>query len=337
MRRKTTLIKRLALPVLLCAAVVTAFAAPAVPARYSGEPRTIAHDFLDIEKGLGAAGDQYPALNALINRAAAKVRVEKSYTTEGAIGTLRAMDAFLKSEGFTFRNNYLLGVGLKTKKIDCDNYCALYVAIAEALRIPIVPAYAPNHSFIRFFFENGEYVNWETTEGVSRPDSYYVEALRIPKESIKAGVYLKTLTRREFLGVGYNNAGAYLMAGRKFADAVPYFSAAVRLYPKFSSAYHNRGSSFYALKLADEALADLLKANGLDPSRAGTHNTLGDIYLDRKDLDRALKEFTISIKLDPANYVPYNSIAIIMKLRGDEAKAGEWLQKSQEVKKRYGK
>ncbi len=116
MRRRTTLIKRLALPALLYAAVVTAFAAPAVPARYSGEPRTIAHDFLEIEKGLGTAGDQAPTLNALIGKAAVKIPARKSYTTEEAIGTLQAIDQFLKSEGFTFKNNYLLGVGLKTEE-----------------------------------------------------------------------------------------------------------------------------------------------------------------------------------------------------------------------------
>ncbi len=337
MRTRIGLIKPLMLPVLACIIISATRAPLPVHARYKGAPKTIAHDFLDIEKGLGVVGDQYPALNALIAKATAKIAVQKSYTTEQAIGILHSIDSLLRGEGYTFGKNLLLGRGLERKTIDCDNYCALYIAIAEVLMVPIVPVYAPNHSFIRFCFDDGSYVNWETTQGESRPDSYYVKELGIPEASILAGVYMKTLSRKEFIAVEYNNVGAYLMTDGKYAAALPYFNTAVKLYPLFSSAYHNRGSSLYAIKRPDEALADLLRANELDPSRPGTHNTLGDLYLDRKDLGRALGEFNASIKLDPTNYVPYNSIAIIMNLQGDKLKARSWLKKSREIKARYGK
>ncbi|MCU0846077.1 MAG: hypothetical protein MUC76_14265 [Spirochaetes bacterium] len=332
-----TVIKQFLIAALVCVLVSAARAPLPVHAQYRGEPRTIAHDFLDIEKDLGAARDQNSAVNALIVRAAAEIRPRESHTTEQAIAVLQAIDSILAGEGYTFGKNLLLGRGLETKTVDCDNYCALYIAIAEVIRIPIVPVYAPNHSFVRFYFDDGTYLNWETTRAVVRPDSYYVKTLKIPEESIRAGVYMKTLSRQEFIAVEHNNIGAYLMMGGKYAEAVPYFNTSVRLYPLFSSAYHNRGSSFYALKHPDGALADLLRANELDPSRAGTHNTIGDIYLDRNDLARALGEFNASIKLDPTNYVPYNSIAIIMKLQGHGEQSRIWKEKSQRIKARYGK
>jgi tetratricopeptide (TPR) repeat protein len=304
---------------------------------YTGDPKTIAHDFLDLEKAFGAGKEESAAVNRLINRAIAAVGTRKEYTTDEAVQTMRAIDSLLREEGFTFKNNLLLGKGLQLKTIDCDNYAVLYIAIAEVLKIPIVPVYAPNHSFIRFCFSDGTYLNWETTQGLPRPDSYYIKSLQIPEESIRGGVYMKILTRKEFTAVEYNNIGAYLMSTRKFSDAVPYFSAAIQLYPRFSSAYHNRGTSYYAMKRLGEALADLQKADGMDPSRATTHNTLGDIYFDQKEYDRAVHEYTASIRLDPTNYVPYNSIGLIMKIQKKDDLAKKWFNKSEEIRKSYGK
>jgi len=306
-------------------------------ATYTGDPKTIAHEFLDLEKDFGAGREDYAVIDRLINKSIAVVGTRKSYSTDEAVQALRSIDSLIRAEGFTFKNNLLLGKGLELKTIDCDNYAALYIAIAEVLKIPIVPVYAPNHSFIRFCFDDGTYLNWETTQGMPRPDSYYIKSLRIPEESMRSGVYMKILTRREFTAVEYNNIGAYLMSMRKFSDAVPYFSAAIQLYPLFSSAYHNRGTSYYAMKRLGEALADLRKADGMDPSRASTHNTLGDIYFDQKEYDRAVHEYTASIRLDPTNYVPYNSIGLIMKIQKKDDLAKKWFDKSGEIRKIYGK
>jgi len=310
---------------------------PAAPdsAIYKGQPRTIAHDFLDLEKDLYPGTEQYAAINTLINKALTVVNFKQNSTTEEAVKTLAQIDALLGNEGFVYKQNYLLGMGIQSKRLDCDNYCVLYIAIAEVMNIPIVPVYAPNHSFLRFYFDDGSYLNWEPTQGRPQPDSYYMETLRINEKSIQKGVYMKTLTRKEFLAVEYNNMGAHLMTQKKFGKAISCFSTAIGLYPLFSSAYHNRGSSYYAAKHIKEALTDLQKANELDPSRASTHNTLGDIYLDSGEHEKALKEYTASIKLAPSNYVPYNTIALIMQKLGRKDKADVWFRKSQEIKAKH--
>ncbi|MBN1495963.1 MAG: tetratricopeptide repeat protein [Spirochaetes bacterium] len=306
-------------------------------AGYSGNPKTIAHDFLDMEAPFGAGAEHRAAVDRLINRAMGAVSPAPRYTTEEAVRTLRAIHALLENEGFTTSNNLLLCRGLERKKIDCDNYCAIYIAIAEVLNIPLVPVYAPNHSFLRFCFDDGTYINWEPTEARVDPDAYYVSELRIPAESIRKGVYMKILSRGEFIGVEYNNIGAHLMTGRRYAEAVPYFSLAIREYPRFSSAYHNRGTAYYAVRRLDEALADLTEAAGLDPSRATTRNTLGDVLFDLKEYGRALREYTASIRLDPTNYVPYNSIGLIMKVQKKDDQAETWFARSREIRAKYGK
>ena len=250
------------------------------------------------------------------------------------MAVLKGIDSILKGEGFIFKNNLLLSRGIDKKIIDCDNYCTLYTAIAEVLKIPIVPVYAPNHSFIRFYLDDGGYINWETTKAASYDDAYYIKILRISDSSLKRGVYLKTLGRKEFIGVEYNNIGAYLMSAKKFSEAVPYFNMALQCYPKFSSAYHNRGTALYAVNRLEDALDDLLTASDLDPNRPSTRITLGDVYLDMKEYGRAEEQYRAAIELDPGNYIPYNNMALIMKETGRDEESRRWLQKSLEIKGR---
>ncbi len=326
-------------PIILCL-ILFIHAAPSRCAdrpAYTGQPATIAHDFLELEKDFGAGPAHRAALDGLLNRALAAVTVRQSYTTEEAVQTMLEIDALLKKEGFVFANNYLLSTGIETKKIDCDNYCALYIAVAEVLKIPVIPVYAPNHSFLRFYFDDGSYLNWEPLEATPLQDAFYVKKMRIPEQSLRKGVYLKSLTRKEFIAVEYNNIGAWLLSRTKYRESLPYFSSAVEINPLFSSAWHNRGTAYYALKRLEEAQNDLVRANELDPSRASTHNTLGDIYFDVRNYERALDEYKTSIKLDPQNYVPYYSIGLIMKALGKENQSREWLHKADEIRKMKGR
>ncbi len=299
----------------------------------SGGPKNIALEFLDMEKNFGAGKAHEEYIHRLMDAARAKIPVAAKPGVNDALAALKGIDALLRGEGFKFKDNLLLSRGIDSRLIDCDNYCALYTAIAEVLRIPLIPVYAPNHSFIRFYFGDGTYINWETTRAEVFTDNICIKKFRIAGRSLHEGVYLKSLTRKEFIGVEYNNIGAHLMAMKNFSDAVPYFTMAIACYPKFSSAYHNRGTSLYATRRLKQAKENMLLACGLDPNRWTSRNTLGDIYFDLKDYVRAEEQFSAAIALDPGNYVPYNSIGLVMKITGREEEARRWLAKSREVKK----
>ena len=291
-----------------------------------------------MEKEFGAGEKHRLYLDGIITKARTRVRVNADKdSTEAAIETLKSIDALLSEEGFRFNNNYLLSRGIESKKIDCDNYSTLYVAIAEAMSLPIIPVYAPNHSFIRFVFSDGTYLDWEPLKAVPLPDAYYIKHLVISQESVKKGVYLKGMSRKEFIGVQYNSIGSHLMAGKKYSEAVPYFTMAISLNPLFSAAYHNRGTAYYARKQAREALSDLVKANELDPLRASTHNTLGDIYFDLKEHHKAIEHYKESIKLEPGFHAPYHNLGLIMRELGREDTAVKLIKIAEEVRKKNSK
>ncbi len=299
---------------------------------------TIAHDFLKLEADFGASAQHISYTNAFLDKAKKSVKVHQKYTDDSqAIETLKSIHAFIRAEGFAFKENFLLHHGLDTKKIDCDNFSTLYIAIAETLKIPIAPVYAPNHSFVRIIFADGSYLNWEVLEGKSLPNAFYIQKLSIAEKSVKNGVYLKTMSRKEFLGVHYNNIGSYLFSQKKYGDSAAYFSMAIQLNPLFASAYHNRGSAYYATKRPEMALADLLKADELDPANPATHNTLADIYYDKKDYQNASRHYRAAIMLDPENYVPYYNWGLLMKEIGKEDIARKLLDKAAELKSKQAK
>ena len=306
---------------------------PASGSDIQKRPQNIALDFLDMERPFGASGRHVDYIHALIKKACATVRVQSSYDINSAIATLQSIDRLLKHEGFVFGQNLLLSKGLDTRKIDCDNYCALYVAIAEEMAIPIVPVYAPNHGFIRFYLNDGSSLNWETTTATVVSDDYYVKTMRIDEGSIRKGVYLATLQRKEFIAVEYNNIGAYLMSLRRFEEAAASFTMALRNYPAFSSAYHNRGSCLYALTRSAEALRDLLTARDLDPTRPATRNTLGDIYFDMKEYAKAEEEYREAIRLDPDDYIPCHNLGILLKETGRLHEGRKWIDRAVQLRK----
>lgn len=319
------------------AVIAPVSSAAGTAARKSDGPRNIALDFLDIERPFGAGKAHAEYIQRLTDLARAKVPVTARPGRKDALATLKGIDSLLRGEGFVFKNNLLLSKGISGRVIDCDNYCTLYTAIAEELKIPLIPVYAPNHSFIRFYFDDGTYMNWETLKAGEMGDQEYVKKLNIDGASLRQGVYLKALSRKEFLGVEYNNVGAYLMTGKKYSDAVPYLTMAIACYPAFSSAYHNRGTALYAARRLEQAKEDLNTSCRLDPNRWSSRNTLGDIYLDLKDYAGAEDQYRAAIKIDPGNYVPYNNMALIMKVTGKPDQARQWLKKSQEVKNQGGR
>jgi tetratricopeptide (TPR) repeat protein len=297
---------------------------------------TIAHDLLTLEKEFGASTHHIAYIDALIEKAKKTVKVHSNYSSdEQAIETLRSIHSLIRAEGFSFKENFLLFRGIDSKKIDCDNFSTLYIAVAESLKIPIAPVYAPNHSFVRLFFNDGSFINWEPLEGASLPNAWYISKLSIAEKSVKNGVYLNTLSRKEFLGVHYNSMGSYLFSNKKFSDAIPYYTMAISLNPKLSSAFHNRGCAYLATRRMELALADLLKAEELDPGNAATHNTLADIYYDKKDYQNASRYYRAAIVLDPENHVPYHNWGLLMKEIGKDDIAKKLLNKARELKSKH--
>jgi len=132
---------------------------------------------------------------------------------------IRALNTFLYKPGawnkgriFSYDNNDLEAEELNnrfingyitTKKGSCITMPLLYVILAERLDWPIYPVLTPKHFFLRYVPEKsnaGFQGNIEATNGGGYfPDKQYQADLKIPEMAIKNGVYLRTLTKKEYL------------------------------------------------------------------------------------------------------------------------------------------
>jgi hypothetical protein len=119
----------------------------------------------------------------------------------------------------------------------------------------------PGHIFIRY--EGIEQGNVEaTTHGGYIPDSQYVKDMQISKTAITNGIYMKPLSRKEFLSTLLVNNAFYCIEEKKdTANAIIYLNLAFKYDKNNMEALNSLG---YLLK--DTALISKAKKTGYKTS-----------------------------------------------------------------------
>ncbi|MGD8779554.1 MAG: transglutaminase family protein [Ignavibacteria bacterium] len=145
-------------------------------------------------------------------------------------------------------NKFINGY-IANKKGSCITMPMLYVILGERLGLPIYPVRSAKHFFVRY--EPEEFIinfqnNIEATNGGGFiSNQQYQEDVLIPEKAIKNGVYLRTLTKKEYIAtLLLTNANEYIKQ-RNIEKAKYYFQLAIKYDPTMSSAYWNYGLIAY--------------------------------------------------------------------------------------------
>ncbi|QEL16779.1 TPR repeat-containing protein [Limnoglobus roseus] len=120
--------------------------------------------------------------------------------------------------------------------------------------------------------------------------------------------------------VAYNRGNAYLDDGQHI-PAIDDFTRAIRLEPKYVSAYYNRAFAYFETKEFDKAIADFTAVGRLDPKDAGVPFNLGNIYSAKGEADKAVESYTEAVRLDPEFAQAYYNRGLLYGKRKDFAKA----------------
>jgi len=139
-------------------------------------------------------------------------------------------------------NRFINGY-IATKKGSCITMPLLYVIIGERLGWPIYPVRSAKHFFVRYIPKELSFnfqQNIETTNGGSFiSDEQYKLDVQIPDKSINNGVYLRTLSKKEYLAsLLLINANQHLEKNN-IETAKKYLRIAIQYDSTFSSAYWN--------------------------------------------------------------------------------------------------
>ncbi|SEM33030.1 hypothetical protein SAMN05421856_102437 [Chryseobacterium taichungense] len=92
---------------------------------------------------------------------------------------------------------------LKTGSGQCHSMPLYYLMLAEEMDTEAYLAVAPNHTYVKFKDEEGEWQNLELTNGIFTANSLILESGYIKSEALQNDIYMKELSKRELLAQFY--------------------------------------------------------------------------------------------------------------------------------------
>jgi len=225
---------------------------------------------------------------------------------------IAALNRFLfVEEGFSYdrvagnTDNYLLHRVLGRKRGNCLGLTALYLLLAERLSLPLHGVYVPSHCFVRYE-DAGVRFNIETGEkGADRDDGRYHHDFGFKG----GGPYLRSLGRKEMIGVYLKSLGASCSRKGMEDRALRLYREATVFYPGLPDAYFNAGVSFQKKGLLDEAIGQYRRALELDPELAVARDNLGVALAKKGRYREALAEVRKAVDLTPRNPVTRGNYA----------------------------
>lgn len=97
--------------------------------------------------------------------------------------------------------NKLLSTYLTTRKGNCVSMPILFVIVSQKVGLGATLSTAPLHVFARVKTDEGTWFNVEATGFGTKSDAGYRTEFHITPRAVESGIYLRTLTRRQSLGV----------------------------------------------------------------------------------------------------------------------------------------
>jgi tetratricopeptide (TPR) repeat protein len=259
--------------------------------------KTLAHEFLDIERECGFEVSQrsYQTLDDLLEKAKETIDVNADPRR-----ILLTISEFLDKE---FRTNGGLSHSLAS---ECRGYAALSYSICERLglsdKLSLVSA--PSHVFVRWNDGKTKF-NWNTKEKIEASDDRYRLGYNIHPNSIKNKVYLTELTREQSKAIAYDSCGVIKLKERDTDTAITCFDKAIKLNSKHVHSYCYRGHAKDRKRKYPEAIDDLNESIKLDPNYYRPYYYRGYIRLKQMKYAEANVDLTKSIELKPKHVKSY--------------------------------
>jgi hypothetical protein len=125
----------------------------------------------------------------------------------------------------------------------------LHLVLADKLDWPICAVRSPKHVFCRYIDKDLKMNNIEATCGGGFiPDERYIADSNIPEKAIKNGVYLRTLTKKEYIASMLSTCARFSFEYNKDVKKALFFTGlAVKYDSTFSSGYWNLHQFYFEI------------------------------------------------------------------------------------------
>lgn len=159
------------------------------------------------------------------------------------------------------------------RHFDRANAALIYMTIGEKLGFPLSAVSAAGHIFLRWRLNDKEHMNFDTVyadpnhQEVLRTDEDYAKKFKIPEESVRQGVFLRSLSKREALSLTLDRIAQVFAAPQtqRYSDSIMASDISLALNPRGFYAHAARGFSLEMLGRKDEALESYEQSLKLHP------------------------------------------------------------------------
>jgi len=154
--------------------------------------------------------------------------------------------------------------------------------------------------FVRFD-DGHDRINVELLQaGRALDDDWYMRNHRIPTSAVSSGVFLRSLSEREFLGYVYANLGTISSRHGDYNNSRVLYEAALRNAPQLPVAHYNLGNDLLGQSLYRQAVQAYDAALDLYSTDIMALNNRGLALCRLGKARRARRDFQAALNLDPS-------------------------------------
>ncbi|HEV3192412.1 MAG TPA: transglutaminase family protein, partial [Polyangiaceae bacterium] len=215
--------------------------------------------------------------DAIARRRDVAAAIALNETVFGTLGFVREVEQ-------TDLRFVLLPAVLRSRRGSCVGLGALYLGLAQSLKIPMEGVMRPGHFYVRVR-EADRHRNIELLrQGEEMPDSWY--ETRFPAPS-GANEYGRGLSPSEVLGVVEYDIGNERRRQGRIAEARRAYDRAVHHFADFAEAHASLGTALHLLGALNEAEASYEAARRINPHLAGLDKNIELLQQERAGDARA--------------------------------------------------
>lgn len=141
--------------------------------------------------------------------------------------------------------NKVLSHYLVSRKGNCVSMPTLVVILGQKLGLNVTFAFAPEHEFVQYRRDSGQWLNIEATSNGTLSNARYQSEYHITDLGMRSGIYLRPLTRKESVVAMMDTLMQFYSKNRPPADEIPLATLGTEFAPLDVYAMLARGSSDY--------------------------------------------------------------------------------------------
>ncbi|OQA02283.1 MAG: Tetratricopeptide repeat protein [Bacteroidetes bacterium ADurb.Bin408] len=261
-----------------------------------------AYPTLDTEKKLGLPVSKHMTqlLDSIFEAAESYITFAPRPDKETAYNICKQFSDILKDNfGFKYKNVQIFSHALEKRILDCNYYSLLfYTLLNKKKHYEVYPIFVPGHMFIRWYFSDGSYINYETTTQLLADDSLLRSEFIITPDAEKRGLYMSPLSDSQMTALHYAEL-AYDIADTNRPMAISISLQALQMDSLSIHVYRNLSTIYYLEKQVDLSDYYFSKALQLDSLNYTIYSSQGEMYLYAGDYGQAGRYFTKAIEINP--------------------------------------